>query len=162
MDFFRTPRMRARTLNLFYQVTYDELYFYQLFSGLCCQVFTMDLQWMQPVWLAIHFWTWEFPALLKSLLSCLLVYCSWKLVVDGKSAKIWITKSWRGNKSQKLLFRSMIFFNFMGGFACMLMMFVESGSTASIILPLCGKFALTGGYGGIYVYTAELFPTTLR
>ena len=56
----------------------------------------------------------------------------------------------------------MIFFNFLGGLACMSMMFVTAGSTASIILPLCGKFALTGGYGGIYVYTAELFPTTLR
>ena len=68
---------------------------------------------------------------------------------------------WLFTKSQHVP-RSMIFFNFMGGFACMMMMFVESGSTAAIILPLCGKFALTGGYGGIYVYTAELFPTTLR
>ena len=30
------------------------------------------------------------------------------------------------------------------------------------MLPLVGKFFLTGGYGGIYVYTAELFPTALR
>ena len=56
----------------------------------------------------------------------------------------------------------MIIFNFLGGAACLIMMFVESGSTASIILPLLGKAALTGGYGGIYVYTAELFPTTIR
>ena len=48
------------------------------------------------------------------------------------------------------------------GTACMLMMFVEAGSMASIVLPLFGKAALTGGYGGIYVYTAELFPTTIR
>ena len=56
----------------------------------------------------------------------------------------------------------MIIFNFLGGLACLVMMFVETGSTASIILPLLGKAALTGGYGGIYVYTAELFPTTIR
>ena len=35
-------------------------------------------------------------------------------------------------------------------------------STSSIVFPLLGKFFLTGGYGGIYVYTAELFPTVMR
>ena len=49
-----------------------------------------------------------------------------------------------------------------GGLACVSMMFVESKSLASIVLPLVGKFFLTGGYGGIYVYTAEIFPTVLR
>ena len=58
-------------------------------------------------------------------------------------------------------------FNFFGGFFCMLMMFVDKDKNdahkmASIILPLAGKFALTGGYGGIYVYSAELFPTQIR
>ena len=61
----------------------------------------------------------------------------------------------------------MFIFNFLGGFACLMMMFVdkdkgEAHIQASIILPLAGKFALTGGYGGIYVYTAELIPTNLR
>ena len=49
----------------------------------------------------------------------------------------------------------------------MAMMFVDKSlgpghKMAALILPLAGKFALTGGYGGIYVYSAELFPTALR
>lgn len=57
---------------------------------------------------------------------------------------------------------SMIIFNFFGGVFCLLMIFAEPNSTSSIVFPLLGKFFLTGGYGGIYVYTAELFPTVMR
>ena len=84
---------------------------------------------------------------------------------------------------------SMIIFNFFGGVFCLLMIFAEPQrivvnhhkifllishnlriqyyfhivkSTSSIVFPLLGKFFLTGGYGGIYVYTAELFPTVMR
>ena len=56
----------------------------------------------------------------------------------------------------------MFIFNFLGGAACMSMVFVSDNSMASIVLPLIGKFALTGGFGGIYIYTAELFPTIIR
>ena len=67
-------------------------------------------------------------------------------------------------RSLLLFCRSMFIFNFFGGFFCMAMMFVdkEENQMLSIIFPLAGKFALTGGYGGIYVYSAELFPTNIR
>ena len=58
----------------------------------------------------------------------------------------------------------MFLFNLLGGIFCMAMMFIDKDEDQllSIVFPLAGKFALTGGYGGIYVYSAELFPTAIR
>jgi len=126
-DFFRTPRMRMRTLNLFYQWFMLSGVYYAL------TINATSLGGDPFLNLGISGLS-EVPA---------------ELLAGVLFMKI----------GRRL---SMIIFNFFGGFFCLLMMFAEPNSTSSIVFPLLGKFFLTGGYGGIYVYTAELFPTVIR
>lgn len=132
MGLFRTPRMRLRTLNLFYQWFMLSGVYYGLSMN------ATSLGGNPFVVLGIS-GLLEVPAELLAG------------VLFMKIGRRW----------------SMFIFNFFGGVFCMAMMFVDKDKNdahklASIILPLAGKFALTGGYGGIYVYSAELFPTVMR
>ena len=44
-----------------------------------------------------------------------------------------------------------------------MIMFTPADNAALMsALPQLGKFFLTAVYGGIYVYTAEIFPTTIK
>lgn len=131
-DLFKTPRIRARTLNLFFQWFMLSGVYYGLSMN------AASLGSNPYVVLAIS-GLLEVPAELLAG------------VLFMKIGRRW----------------SMFIFNFFGGFFCMAMMFVDKSlgpghKMAALILPLAGKFALTGGYGGIYVYSAELFPTALR
>jgi len=38
----------------------------------------------------------------------------------------------------------------------------ESYKTVFSIFPQIGKFALSAAYGGIYIYSTEIFPTTIK
>lgn len=43
-----------------------------------------------------------------------------------------------------------------------LLLVPESYKTVFSIFPQIGKFALSAAYGGIYIYSAEIFPTTIK
>ncbi|CAG5109617.1 Oidioi.mRNA.OKI2018_I69.chr2.g4136.t1.cds [Oikopleura dioica] len=131
-DFFATPRIRMRTLNLFYQWFMLSGVYYGLSMG------ATTLGGNPFVNLAISGML-EVPA---ELLAGFLF--------------VTVGRRW-----------SMFFFDILGGVSCLAMMFIHPEQDdfhrqMSIVLPLAGKFALTGAYGGIYVYSAELFPTALR
>nr|XP_039256546.1 solute carrier family 22 member 5-like isoform X1 [Styela clava] len=54
-------------------------------------------------------------------------------------------------------------FNFLSSTALLCMMFVpQDMSWLILILFLTGKFGTTGAFGGVYLYTSELYPTPIR
>lgn len=58
---------------------------------------------------------------------------------------------------------STFFLECFAGVTLVMIMFTPSSATALLsALPQLGKFFLTAVYGGIYVYTAEIFPTTIK
>jgi len=48
-----------------------------------------------------------------------------------------------------------------GGASCLLCMVLPPGQ-ATVAAALVGKFAVAGAFGGIYVYSSELFPAAVR
>ena len=58
---------------------------------------------------------------------------------------------------------STFFLECFAGITLVMIMFTPAENTALMsTLPQLGKFFLTAVYGGIYVYTAEIFPTTIK
>jgi hypothetical protein len=49
-----------------------------------------------------------------------------------------------------------------GGLSLLFLIFVPAGSALANTLPQIGKFALSAAYGGIYIYSAEIFPTSIK
>ena len=49
-----------------------------------------------------------------------------------------------------------------GGLSLLFLIFAEPGSSIANTLPQIGKFALSAAYGGIYIYSAEIFPTSIK
>lgn len=43
-----------------------------------------------------------------------------------------------------------------------LLVLPDTYQSLSAVFPQIGKFALSAAYGGIYIYSAEIFPTTIK
>ncbi|KAI1287048.1 Organic cation transporter protein [Halotydeus destructor] len=48
------------------------------------------------------------------------------------------------------------------GTGLLLTLLVKGSPTTQLVLAMIGKFCITGSFAMVYVYTAEIFPTTLR
>lgn len=57
---------------------------------------------------------------------------------------------------------STFYMEVVGGLSLLFLIFVPAGSALANTLPQIGKFALSAAYGGIYIYSAEIFPTSIK
>ena len=58
---------------------------------------------------------------------------------------------------------STFYMEVVAGFSLLALLIIPASYTSvTSIFPQIGKFALTAAYGGIYIYSAEIFPTTIK
>ncbi|XP_033625385.1 organic cation transporter protein-like isoform X1 [Asterias rubens] len=126
IDLFRTPNMRKKTLNIFFNWFVNSLVYYGL------SLSTSDLG-VDDYVAAFISGAVELPAYLSS----------------------WFTIQRWGRRLPLALYLAT------GGVACLTTIFIEPG-VARAAVAMLGKFAISGSFNVIYIYSVELYPTPVR
>ncbi|XP_038058414.1 organic cation transporter protein-like [Patiria miniata] len=126
IDLFRTPNMRKKTLNIFFNWFVNSLVYYGL--SLSTSALGVDDYVAAFVSGAV-----ELPGYLSS----------------------WLAIQKFGRRLPLFLYL------FVGGVACLITIFIEPGAARATV-AMVGKFAISGSFNIIYIYSVELYPTPVR
>ncbi|XP_022106113.1 organic cation transporter protein-like [Acanthaster planci] len=126
IDLFRTPNMRRKTLNIFFNWFVNSLVYYGL--SLSTSGLGVDDYVAAFVSGAV-----EMPGYLSS----------------------WLAIQKLGRRLSLFLYLCV------GGLACLTTIFIAPG-VARATVAMIGKFAISGSFNIIYIYSAELYPTPVR